>query len=115
MSKQIGNHYEQAAKAFLQKQGLIVLEQNFHSYRGEIDLICRDRDTLVFVEVRYRQKTQFANSIESVGYQKRKHLTQSATFFLQRRGWTDKYPCRFDVVAMKDDPLNPIEWIKNAF
>ena len=115
MSREIGNRYESLAKSFLEKQCLKILEQNFHSYRGEIDLICKDQSTLVFVEVRYRQKTQFANSIESIGPQKRKHLIQTARYYLQQKRIPEHVSCRFDVIAMRDDPLNPIEWIQNAF
>ena len=115
MSREIGKNYETMAKQFLKTKGLKILEENFHAYRGEIDLVCQDAQTLVFVEVRYRRYTHFGSSSASVAYTKQKHLIQAAQYYLQRKGCADKYPCRFDVIGISGDEAAPIEWIKNAF
>ena len=115
MSKQLGNLYETQAKQYLQKQGLKILEQNAHAYRGEIDLVCLDHDTVVFVEVRYRNTTSFANSLESIGYLKQKKLIKAAEYYLLKKGWTEKKYCRFDVIAIDGCKPSKIHWIKDAF
>ena len=115
MSRQIGKSYELLAKDFLKKKGLKILAENFYAYRGEIDLICQDRDSIIFVEVRYRHTASHGSSTETVAYAKQQSIIKTAQHFLQRKGWTDRYACRFDVIGISGDETAPIEWIQNAF
>lgn len=93
-----GRAAEDAAAELLQAKGFSVVERNFRVKAGEIDLVARDRDEIVFVEVRARSSSGFGGAAASVGGAKRRKLVRAAGVWLQARGWTG--PCRFDVVAV---------------
>ncbi len=95
---EIGRSAEDAAAALLQTKGLAVVERNYRVKVGEIDIIARDRDEIVFVEVRARAASGFGGAAASVDGLKRRKLVRAASVWLQARGWTG--PCRFDVVAV---------------
>jgi putative endonuclease len=94
----IGRSAEDAAAALLLGKGMIIIEKNFRAKVGEIDLIARDKDEIVFVEVRARASAAFGGAAASVGGVKRRKLIKAASLWLQVRSWTG--PCRFDVVAV---------------
>lgn len=104
-----GDAAESRALDYLQKQGLSLVERNFRCKGGEIDLIMRDRDVLVFVEVRKRADPRYGGAAASVTARKQARLSIAAQTFLQR--YRMPPPCRFDVVAIDADVLN---WLKNA-
>lgn len=111
-----GGHYEALARDFLRTQGLTDFHFNFHSRYGEIDLIARDGDCLVFVEVRYRHSSGHGSAVASVTRRKQEKLRSTAQHFLQKHGLTNRMPCRFDVVGISGDARDPqFRWIKNAF
>ncbi len=106
-----GQQAEQQALAYLEKQGLKRITQNFHSRRGEIDLIMEDKKTLVFVEVRYRKSAKYGSALESVNNQKQARIIHTAEHYLQQH--SSKHSAyRFDVVALTP---NNIDWVKDAF
>lgn len=109
-----GKLNENLACQYLQKQGLILVERNFSCRRGEIDIIMRDKDSIVFVEVRYRRHDRFGSAMESVNIHKQKRLTLTARhYLLQTR---TPLNARFDVIAISGiEPNTSIEWVKNAF
>ncbi len=107
-----GNLAEHTAATFLQQQGLILLEKNFHSKYGEIDLVMREGDTLVFVEVRLRTSEQFGGAASSITLIKQQKLSRTAEQYLQLHGDCN---CRFDAILMQSTDINAVEWIKNAF
>lgn len=112
MSISIGMAGEEAAKKFLLKQGLRWITSNYHCRFGEIDLIMRDGDYLVFIEVRQRRSMAFGGALASVTAAKQKKLIKSA----QHYQWTQKISeslCRIDVLTLQGTPPN-IDWIKNA-
>ena len=113
MSKQrlIGKKAEDIACSFLQRNGLDLIERNYHCRFGEIDLIMQDSDTLVFVEVRYRNSAKFGNATESVDAEKRRKLVFTANHYLQNSSFSQA--TRFDVIALAPD--QPPKWICNAF
>ncbi len=94
-------------------QGLQLLERNFRSRGGEIDLIMRQGNTLVFVEVRYRQSCRYGSPVETVTATKQRRLTTAASHYLQSRNLD--LPCRFDVVGISGPQQEKIEWIRDAF
>lgn len=100
---------EDQALAYLQQQGLQLLERNFRCKGGEIDLIMQDGKVLVFVEVRVRSDGKFGGAAASVGSAKQKRLIIAAQVYLQRH--TMPPPCRFDVIAFDDRKMT---WLKNA-
>lgn len=83
---------------------------------GEIDIIARDKQDLVFVEVRYRKTEAFGGSVASVNKKKQKRIVLAASHYLQKYNLTNKIACRFDVFAITGslDQLN-YNWIKGAF
>ena len=103
---------EQLAADYLQGRGLRLIERNFRVRGGEIDLICRDGASTVFVEVRLRSHTDFGGAAASITATKQARLVLAARHWLQRHGET---PCRFDCVLL--DGLEPknIEWLRDAF
>lgn len=109
-AKQIsGQAGEDAALEHLQKNGLQLVERNFRSKGGEIDLIMQDRGTLVFVEVRKRSDPRFGGAAASVTWQKQRRLIRAAQYYLLR--FRDPPPCRFDVIALE---AGKVDWLKNA-
>lgn len=112
-----GAQAEKLARRFLEQHGLHWLAANFRTRRGEIDLIMRDNDVLVFVEVRSRRPSRFGTAAESITYQKVRRLQAAASAYLQSRRLYNRAACRFDVIAVEaavDQPPR-IDWIKNAF
>jgi putative endonuclease len=104
-----GRDGEQLALAYLQERGLVLVEANFRCKAGEIDLIMRDGDTLVFVEVRQRAAGSTVSAAESIGPAKIRRIVRAAQVYLQ--GLNRLPPCRIDVVAIDGDAL---EWLKDA-
>lgn len=112
-----GQLTESYAQQYLSKQGLILIERNFHSRQGEIDLIMLDGDTYVFIEVKYRKSKEFGGAIAAVSASKQKKIKQCVTFYLHQNSLNEyNTPCRVDVVALEGDITQPdVTWLKNAF
>jgi putative endonuclease len=112
----IGARFEQRALERLERSGLKLVERNWRTRFGELDLVMRDGETLVFVEVRYRHDLRFGGGAASVGPAKRAKLTRAAQGFLQAHPQLATMPCRFDVVAFDGDANAPHhEWRRAAF
>jgi putative endonuclease len=109
-----GKDAEDRACAYLQTRGLHLLQRNYRSRRGEIDLIFQDKDSLVFVEVRYRARPHYGSAAESVDWRKQAKLVACAHHYLQSHPAAGRQPCRFDVVSVSGNDT-AIEWIPNAF
>lgn len=106
---------EDAAAAHLQGQGMEVVARNWRVKMGEIDIVARERDTLVFVEVKSRASCDWADPALSVGYDKQKRLRRLAAAYLvlERPGFEG---CRFDVISYVDDAASPrLDHIIDAF
>jgi putative endonuclease len=115
-ARAIGTIWEDAALAHLRKAGLELVARNFHCRYGEIDLVLRDRDMLVFAEVRYRHDTAQGGGTVSVGAAKQRKLVQTAQIFLQKYPQFAALPCRFDVIGCAGTPPQPtFEWTRSAF
>ncbi len=115
-TREQGLDAEEFACAHLERGGLRLLERNYRTPFGEIDLVMAHGAELVFVEVRLRRRSDFGGALASVDRRKRRRLRASAEHYLQRHGSARHRPCRFDVVALSgpaDDPV--IEWLPNAF
>jgi putative endonuclease len=101
VSRRVGAAFEQLAADYLARRGIRVVERNFTCKGGELDLVCDDAGTLVFVEVRARAGDAFGSPAETVGSVKRRRLVRAAQVYLHQRALYDR-PCRFDVVAVLD-------------
>ena len=112
--KQSGNDAEDKALKFLKKQGLRLLERNFSTKSGEVDLIMQDASTeaLVFVEVRYRKNADFGGAAASVTPKKQQRIIKAALAYQQKNA--PQSSMRFDVVAIEGDDMQ-INWIASAF
>ncbi|NNG14246.1 MAG: YraN family protein [Gammaproteobacteria bacterium] len=99
----------------LRQQGLKLLTRNYHCRRGEIDLVMRDKGSLVFVEVRYRRQARYGSASESVNWHKQQRLIAAAKHYLLHEART-RPAARFDVVAISGAGADlELEWIHNAF
>ncbi len=112
-----GRTAEQTVALWLRQQGLRIIEQNFASKGGEIDIVALDGSTLVFVEVRLRRPSRYASGSASVDWRKQRKLARAAARYLQIRPHWRNHPCRFDVVALEQpqSPPAPDAWIRAAF
>ena len=106
-----GKWAEARAAQYLADKGLILLDRNFRTKMGEIDLIMQEDNMLVFVEVRYRKTNLFGSPVESVDRRKQIKLIKTAECYLASHKKYARMPSRFDVVGIS----NTIEWIRNAF
>lgn len=116
-----GNNYlkgrsgEEEAARFLAASGVRILDRNFRCPSGEIDLIAKDGQSIVFVEVRTRGSSTFGPPEGSVTGPKRNRIARAAQWYLKDRGLLGS-PARFDVVAIRWRGEKPeINWIVNAF
>lgn len=109
--RKIGKHYEKSVGKYLEAAGYEILEYNFCSYAGEIDIIARHKEYLVFVEVKYRKNLKKGHPLEAVSLQKQKTISRCAQYYIQKKQYIDM-PVRFDVVGVLG---NEISVIQNAF
>ncbi|MGV6806688.1 MAG: YraN family protein [bacterium] len=113
-----GREAEILACKHLKQAGLKLVTRNFTTRVGEIDIIARDGDTLVFVEVRFRKHLAYGSAAETIDHGKQRKITKAATQYLQKCGLWDKIPCRFDTVCIINSAEHrtpEIQWLRNAF
>lgn len=111
-----GRKAEDFALTLLQENGFTLVERNFRCKGGELDLVMRDNDEIVFVEVRYRQADDFGDGGESVDRWKQRKLRIAAETWLQRHDAMTFRGCRFAVMSVSGDPTAFLhEWIDDAF
>jgi putative endonuclease len=114
--KRDGAAAERRAAMFLEQAGLALVARNYHSPFGEIDLIMQQDQTLVFVEVRFRGRSDYGTPAETVDSHKQSRLRATAEHYLQRDRRASKRPCRFDIVAVTASAEGDrLEWLRNAF
>ncbi len=116
--RKVGNQAEDIALEYLSTHGLELIEQNYLTKLGEIDIIMLDKSekTLVFVEVRYRKNTHFGTATETIDTTKQTKIIRTAQHYLQQHKKYQEFICRFDVVGVESDLKYPkINWIKDAF
>ena len=120
-TREQGQYTESLACQYLENKGFKLIEKNFNCRLGEIDLIMKDNDSLVFVEVRYRRSNNFGSGAESVTANKQSKLIKTASLYLQKHDKYNKNPARFDIVSItgiiETNDINNIDfdWIENAF
>ena len=110
-----GRAAEDIAARFLERQNLKIIERNFRVRGGEIDLICDDGRSIVFVEVRLRSSSKFGGAAASISSSKQQRLILAAQHWLLRHKEFPHRDCRFDCILMDAPDEAHIEWIRNAF
>lgn len=111
-TRKTGTEYEVLAEQYLKKQGINIIEKNYRSRNGEIDLIGRDSEYLIFFEVKYRKNQKTGNPEEAVTYQKQKKICRVADYYRLTHGIGEFSAIRYDVVAICGEE---IIWHRNAF
>jgi len=115
-SYQRGRWAEQTALEYLLTKNLKLLDKNFRSPFGEIDLVMQDKSIILFIEVRYRSNNHFHTAVESINKKKCERIISTSHQYLSENRSASRLDCRFDVVALSGPQETPtIEWIKNAF
>ena len=112
-----GPDAEALACGYLETQGLKLIQRNFRTRRGEIDLIMQDHQTLVFAEVRFHRSERFGSAEESITPQKCGRLTAAALAYMQRQHYNNDTVARFDPVAIKPDSSSDsgfaLNWVRH--
>lgn len=107
-----GAAYEQVAAAYLQNHGVKIVERNYRNRRGEIDLIGKDGEYTIFIEVKYRKDDEKGSPAQAVNFAKQKTICKVADYYRMTHGMGEFSAVRYDVVAIEG---NVITWYKNAF
>ncbi|MEG0721074.1 MAG: YraN family protein [Lachnospiraceae bacterium] len=107
----VGTAYEKIAGRYLEQQGYVILEYNFRCHSGEIDIIARDGNCVVFCEVKYRADEKAGHPLEAVNEKKQKRLSKCGLYYVTMHGH-ENIPCRFDVIGILKEEITHI---KNAF
>lgn len=110
--RSVGSSYEEIAAAYLLKEGFEILERNYRSRQGEIDIVAKDGELIVFAEVKYRKSLNYGYPEEAVTYRKQCTIRNTAKYYLYTHGYHQETACRFDVVAILGED---IKLIKDAF
>ncbi len=109
-----GNYGEDLACEYIQKLGFVILKRNYRIRGGEIDIVARDGDTLVFVEVKARFSHKFGLPVEAITFWKLKALLKTAQFYILETKWNGLYRLDFVSVDFTKNRNNPaLELIKN--
>jgi len=105
-----GGEFEEKAAEYLRGQGLVVLEKNYQTKLGEIDLICKDGDTIVFVEVKYRKTNDYGEGMEAVDVKKIRKMYKTAEIYIALKRFKN---CnfRFDCVSFLGSET---KWLKHV-
>lgn len=109
--RKIGENYEKVAGEYLKSQGYEIIEYNFYTRGGEIDIIAKHKGYFVFVEVKYRKNDKKGNPLEAISMQKQRSISKCAAYYLKKHNLYD-VPVRFDVVGILGEE---IQLIQNAF
>lgn len=115
--KQLGTAGEEIAAKYLAEKGYLIVKRNYRCKNGEIDLVAKDQDTIVFVEVKTRRSLKFGTPQSAVTSKKQMRISMAALGYLHEIDALNS-PCRFDVIAITLPPASEkieIKHIKNAF
>ena len=110
--RKTGGRFEQIAAEYLRQNGYRIIEQNFFSRIGEIDIVARENNYLCFVEVKYRTGHRYGYAAEAVHPAKQKTICRVATIYMKARRLAPTTPIRFDVVSIQGED---IRLFRNAF
>ncbi len=112
----LGKKGEKIALRYLKKSGFEIIECGFRALRGEIDIIAKEKDTVVFVEVKTRKSNEFGSPLEAIDLNKQKQIKKIASVYISKK-YRKFIPCRFDVIGIMVEKRGDykISHIRNAF
>jgi putative endonuclease len=111
--REVGSNEEELAAKYLAGKGYFIIQKNYRVRQGEIDIVARDGETIVFVEVKYRKNGSAGHPLEAVNVSKQRQICKTALFYLnQNKINPEVTPIRFDVVGILGTEITHIE---NAF
>ena len=112
----LGQRGETLGWNFLKKQGYALMEKNYRTRLGEIDVVARKDQTVVFIEIKTRRDTRFGLPEEAVDWRKRQKLSRLAESYLQEKGLEDQ-PVRFDILSITWDGMREPQFslLEDAF
>ncbi len=114
LKKKLGQEGEGIAASFLERQGFRLLERNYRSRWGEIDLIAEKGGEIFFVEVKTRRDTDTVSPLELIPYPKQVHISRLAQKYVAAKGLQDRTG-RFCLVVVQGGPTPQCEWIPDIF
>jgi putative endonuclease len=106
--RSVGSQFEKIAVQYLSEQGYEIIEQNFQCRTGEIDIIAKESEYLVFVEVKYRTDSAKGLPQEAVDYRKIQKISRTARYYMIKEKISMETPCRFDVVTILNQDISVI-------
>ncbi|HBL35477.1 MAG TPA: YraN family protein [Firmicutes bacterium] len=115
--RRLGNYGELIARRILEDRGYLILHHKYYTRYGELDLVAKEGNELVFIEVKTRIDRSYGSGLEAITKKKRAHLIRTAFCYLQQHHDQD-LPCRFDIIALKLDQRGQLldyQLIKDAF
>ena len=112
----MGSSYESLATDYIRDNGGVVLEKNYRSRGGEIDIIAQDGRYLCFVEVKYRSDDRFGGPEAAVNIAKQRKICKVSKYYMYTHGISEDTPVRYDVLSVsgREEALT-VKWIRNAF
>ncbi len=110
--RKLGAEVEQLVKDYLTCHNYTILEMNYRCRQGEVDIIAKEEEYYVFIEVKYRSSSKYGSPQEAVGIAKQKRISHAALYYMYSHGLPDTTPVRFDVAAVTP---GRIHYITNAF
>lgn len=108
-TRSVGNAYEDIAADYLRKKGHRILDRNFNCRHGEIDIISEYEGSLIFTEVKYRNKSSCGYPEEAVDIRKQRQISNASLYYLRYCGYGTDTPVRYDVISVYNDVINHIE------
>lgn len=108
----LGEQKEQLAAEFLKNQGLQIIHMNFRCKIGEIDIIAKEKECLVFCEVKYRKNEEYGHPLDAVNSKKQHKIIQTARYYMLTNNISENSEIRFDVVGILGDKIT---YVRNAF
>lgn len=113
--RQVGADQEAFVCEWLKERGYTIVQRNFRCRSGEIDIVAREGGYLVFIEVKYRSRSANGLPQEAVDLRKQRIISRVALYYLQRYGYGETTPVRFDVAAVFGEDEAKVTLYQNAF
>ncbi|MCR5737821.1 MAG: YraN family protein [Eubacterium sp.] len=107
--RMIGSIYEDAAAAYLQSNGFVILERNYRNKIGEIDIVAKKNDKISFVEVKFRQNQSFGDAVEAVNDKKLRKIYKIAQWYLLEHPELQNFEVQIDALAITGNQIQHYE------